>query len=71
MYVCIMYNMHECILLCIFNFLKQFEKILVIYFSTGGRVGEREGEKHRCVVASHASHTGNLARNQACALNGN
>ena len=25
--------------------------------------GEREGEKHQCVVASHISLTGDLARN--------
>ena len=28
-----------------------------------GRVGEREGEKHPCVVASHATPAGDLAHN--------
>ena len=31
----------------------------------------REGEKHQCVVASHAPPIGDLACNQACALTGN
>ena len=29
-----------------------------------GREGEREGEKHQCVVVSHAPPTGDLDRNQ-------
>ena len=28
-----------------------------------GREGEKEGEKHQCVVASHVPPTGDLARN--------
>ena len=32
-------------------------------FREKGREGEREGEKHQCVVASHVSPTGNLACN--------
>ena len=28
-----------------------------------GREGEREGEKHQCVVASHVPPTGDLAQN--------
>ena len=41
-----------------------FLTILFIYFFTQrGRVGEREGEKHPCVVASRASPTGDLACN--------
>ena len=32
-------------------------------FRERGREGEREGEKHQCVVASHLSPTGHLARN--------
>ena len=28
-----------------------------------GREGEREGEKHHCVVVSHAPSTGDLAHN--------
>ena len=40
-------------------------------FRERGREGEREGEKHQCVVVSHAPHTGDLAHNQACALTEN
>ena len=32
---------------------------------------EKGGEKHQCVVASHAPPTGDLAKTQACALTGN
>ena len=32
------------------------------------REGEREGEKHQCVVASHAPLTGDLARNPGMCL---
>ena len=32
-------------------------------FRERGREREREGEKHQCVVASHAFPTGDLARN--------
>ena len=45
-------------------FLLYFLKILFIYVLERGREGEREGEKHQCVVASHAPHTGDLACNQ-------
>ena len=40
-----------------------FKKILFIYFRERGREGEREGEKHQCVVASHMPRTGDLAYN--------
>ena len=33
--------------------------------------GEREGEKHQCVVASPMPPTGDWAETQACALTGN
>ena len=39
-----------------------FLKILFI-FREKGREGEREGEKHHCVVASHMPPTGDLALN--------
>ena len=42
------------------SFLK---KILFAYFRQKGREGEREGEKHYCVVASHAPPTGDLDHN--------
>ena len=32
-------------------------------FRERGREGEREGEKHQCVVASHMPPIGDLARN--------
>ena len=40
--------------------LRFFFKILRIYFYRGGREGEREGEKHQCVVASHLAPSGDL-----------
>ena len=40
------------------NFLKDF----IYLFLERGREGEREGEKHQCVVASQAPPTGDLAR---------
>ena len=40
-----------------------FFKILFIYFRARGREGERDGEKHQCVTASHMSPTGDLACN--------
>ena len=40
-----------------------FLNILFIYFREREKEGEREGQKHQCVVASHAPHTGNLAHN--------
>ena len=42
------------------SFLFFFSKILFIYFY---RRGEREGEKHQCVVASCTPHAGDLAHN--------
>ena len=39
-----------------------FLKILFI-FRKRGREGEREGEKHQCVVASHTPPAGDLAHN--------
>ena len=40
-----------------------FLKILFIYFLERGGEGEREGQKHQCVAASHVPPTGDLARN--------
>ena len=39
-------------------------------FRERGREGERKVEKHQCVVASRATHTGGLAHIPACALIG-
>ena len=36
---------------------------ILFYFTEKGREGEREGEKHQCVVASCTPHTGNPACN--------
>ena len=40
-----------------------FLKILFVSFRDRGREGEGKGEKHQCVVASHAPTTGDLACN--------
>ena len=48
-----------------------FLRFHLFVFREGGREGEREGDKHQCVVDSWASPTGDLARNQAHALAGN
>ena len=41
-----------------------FFKIFYLFiFRERGREGEREGEKHQCVVASHVAPTGELAHN--------
>ena len=39
------------------------KRCYVFIFTEQGREGEREGEKHQCVVASHATPTGDLACN--------
>ena len=40
-----------------------FLKFDLCIFGQRGRVGEREEEKHQCVVASHVAPTGDLACN--------
>ncbi|KAF6078354.1 hypothetical protein HJG60_009198 [Phyllostomus discolor] len=40
-----------------------FKDLFYFIFRQRGREGAREEEKHRCVVASHAPPTGDLARN--------
>ena len=40
-----------------------FLKDFIYLFLERGREGEREGEKHQCVLASHVPHTENLACN--------
>ena len=40
-----------------------FKKYFIYFFRERGREGEREGEKHRCVVASHAPPTQDLTGN--------
>ena len=47
----------------LFLFTKFLKNILLIYFLERGREWKREGEKHQCVVASHATPTGDLAHN--------
>ena len=47
----------------IFLIILFLKKILYIYFLEREREGEREGEKHQCVVASHILLTGDLACN--------
>ena len=46
-------------------------KILFIVFRERRREREKEGEKHRCVVASRTPPTGDLAATQPCAQTGN
>ena len=48
-------------ILIFFLFFKGF--IYLFIFRKSGREGEREGEKHQCVVAYHAPPTGDLAHN--------
>ena len=38
-------------------------KNILFLFRERGREGEREGEKHQCVVASHMAPTGDLGCN--------
>ena len=43
------------------TFLKK--DFIYLFFRQRGREGEREGEKHQCVVVSHMPPTGDLAYN--------
>ena len=52
-------------------FFSFFKRFYLFIFRERGREGEREGEKHPYVVASHTPPTGDLAITQACALTGN
>ena len=56
-----------CIIWFYFYFLKRF---YLFNFRERGKEGER-GEKHQCVVASHAPPTGDLACNPGIRLTGN
>ena len=40
-----------------------FKRFYLFIFKERGREGEREGEKHQCVVASRTPPTGDLAHN--------
>ena len=46
---------------CHFLFLNK--RLYLFIFRKRGREGEREGEKHQCVFASHMAPTGDLAHN--------
>ena len=50
------------------DFLKRF---YLFIFRERGREGDREEEKHQCVVASHMTPTGDWPAIQACSLTGN
>ena len=52
------YVSNACLKLKVFLFFK-----ILFIFRERGEEGEREGEKHQCVVASHMAPTGDLARN--------
>ena len=47
-----------------------FKRFYLFIFREKGREGEREGEKHQCVVATCAPPTGYLAH-KPCVLTGN
>ena len=46
-------------------------RFYLFIFRQSGREGEREEEKHQCVVASHVPQLGIWPATQACALTGN
>ena len=48
-----------------------FKRLYSFTFRERGREGEREGEKHQCVVVSCSFPTGDLPTTQAYALTGN
>ena len=48
-----------------------FKRFYLFIFRERGKQGEREGEKHQCVVASHTPPTGDPAETQACTQTGN
>ena len=52
----------QCFLKSKKGFSLYFFKDFIYLFLEKGRNGEREGEKHPCVVASHTSPAGYLAR---------
>ena len=52
----------------LFPFKKRF---YLFIFRERGRKGEREGEKHQCVVVSQVPPTGDLACNPGMCLTGN
>ena len=53
-----------------FSFPFCFFLMMLFIFIERGREGEREGETHQCVVASHAPLLGTWSTTQACALTG-
>ena len=57
---------HQPGLILIFNYSLHsifFKRFYLFIFRERRREGERKGEKHQCVVASHTPPTGDLARN--------
>ena len=53
-------------------FIYLFKDLFIyLFLDRVGRKGEKEGEKHQCVVASHAPLLGTWPETQACALTGN
>ena len=56
---------------CLACLLNPFLKMLVISITVEKVGGEREGAKHRRVVASHASPAGDLAHNPGMCPDGN
>ena len=48
-----------------------FKRLNLFIFRESGKEGEREGEKHYCVVAWHTPRRGTCPATQAYALTGN
>ena len=48
-----------------------FKNLFIYLFLERGREGQRKGEKHQCMVASHVPPTGTWPATQKCALTGN
>ena len=59
-------------MLCLLSetFFSSFKDFIYLFLEKG-REGEREGEKHQCVVACHMAPLGTWPVTQACALTGN
>ena len=54
---------------CIISYF--LNKDFIYLFLEKGEGGRKKGEKHQCVVASHAPQLGTWPATQVCALTGN
>ena len=62
-YICIFSESLESDVETLSHFAIFFKKDFIYLFLRRGKEGERKGEKHQCVLASHVSPTGDLALN--------